>query len=384
MRLRDFITANSELILGEWVAFARTRAGADGMNLAALRDHAAGMLTHIAADLGRPQTAHEQFEKSQGPAEESAAGSAIGASAGPDSPAEIHGSDRATNGFTVSEMVAEFRALRASVLRLWIERCGTLSAADLQDVMRFNEAVDQAVAESVSRFTRDLDRARDMVIAILSHDLRTPLQTVLMTTQAFLESPSLDAPQLEALERAQRSTQRMNGMINDLLDFTRSRLGGALGVEASEVDLAPVVREMVEEVGGAFPGRTFSLDVDASLPAHCDGDRMKQVLGNLLANAAEHGLVGTPIHVSAATAGDEIVMQVQNAGTAIAAADLAGIFGPFKRLRTGDGAVASAQHLGLGLYIADQIVSAHGGKISVSSTSRDGTRFVVRIPRQRG
>ena len=382
MRLQEFITANSELILSEWVAFARTRAGADGMNVAALRDHAAGMLAHIATDLGTPQTATEQFEKSQGPAEDSVSAPPEVASSDADSPAEIHGSDRATNGFSVGEMLAEFRALRASVLRLWIGQCGTLNAADLQDVMRFNEAIDQAVAESVSRFTREIDGARDMVIAILSHDLRTPLQTVLITTQQFLETPSIDPQRLESLMRAQRSAVRMKGMIDDLLDFTRSRLGGALSIVVREVDLAPLVREMVGEVGAAHPGHTFRLDVGAGLLACCDASRMKQVLGNLLSNAVEHGLAGSPIVVSASTEGKEIVMAVQNDGTAIAQKDIAGIFGPFKRLR-GDGAnMASASpHLGLGLYIADQLVAAHGGTLGVTSTAGDGTRFEMRIPR---
>lgn len=382
MRLQHFIEVNIEAILLEWVAFARTRTGADGMNLVALRDHAAAMLTQIVADLGTPQSPAEQFEKSQGPSEPAALRSTVEEALHEDSAAETHGADRATSGYTVSEMVAEFRALRASVLRLWIETRVTLDQTDLNDLMRFNEAIDQAVAESVLRFSRDLDRARDMFVAILSHDLRTPLQSVLLTTTQLLAAPSLTPAQEKALHRARRSTERMNTMIDDLLDFTRSRMGAGVGIVIRDTDVATVVREAVDEVAVAFPTNGFTATIDETLPGRCDPDRLKQVLGNLLANAAEHGASGTSVLVTANGTPTEVVIEVRNHGTVIPSDDMAGIFGPFKRLRHGVAIAADPRHLGLGLYIADQIVLAHGGRIDVTSTVADGTCFTVRLPRE--
>ncbi|MES3036246.1 MAG: sensor histidine kinase [Gemmatimonadota bacterium] len=382
MRLQDYIRANVEPILAEWVTFARTRAGAEGMNLVALRDHAGEMLRQIAADLDTPQSVSEEFTKSQGTIE--AADDAAARAAEPlhrDSPAETHGADRATSGFSVGEMVAEFRALRASVLRLWIGARASLDEADLGDMMRFNEAIDQAVAESVSRFSRDLERSRDMFIAILSHDLRTPLQTVMLSTQQLLETPSVSSAQSEALHRARRSTERMQGMIDDLLDFTRSRLGAGIGVALAEIDLRAMVQEAVDEVVVAFPRHQFLLEPGQELRGPGDPARLRQVLANLLGNAASHGQAGSPIRIVASAVDGESVIEVWNRGRVIPATDMGAIFGPFKRLKAGVAPPAHPGHLGLGLYIADQIVTAHGGRIDVTSSEADGTCFLVRLPR---
>jgi light-regulated signal transduction histidine kinase (bacteriophytochrome) len=145
-RLADFIVANREPILAEWEAFARTCAPAsDAMDIAALRDHAGEMLAAIAADLRTWQSPYAQSEKSKGNAPE----------AGEDAPtaAEEHGAGRAESGFTLEQMVSEYRALRASVIRLWTKSRGELGPADLEDLTRFNEAIDQSLAESVSRYT---------------------------------------------------------------------------------------------------------------------------------------------------------------------------------------------------------------------------------------
>ncbi len=381
MRLQQFIETNAERILAEWVSFARTRTGAEGMNVAALRDHAAGMLAQIAIDLGTPQTSQEQFEKSRGPDDVDAAHLDPSADASDDSAAETHGADRASSGFTVADMVAEFRALRASILRLWIAERGVLDSADLHDMMRFNEAVDQAVAESIARFTRDVDRARDMFIAILSHDLRTPLQTVLLSTQQLLDAPMMVDGQAVVLGRVVRSTLRMNEMIDDLLDFTRSRMGAGIAVEVVPLDLRPLVREAVEEVVVAYPDHHFVLEPGVSLPGRGDAGRLRQVLSNLLGNAAEHGLVEAPIRIAAWAGVGETVIEVRNMGRLIAPRDMGSIFGPFKRLRAGQAKPeVDPAHLGLGLYIADQIVTAHGGRIEVSSTAADGTCFAVHLP----
>lgn len=380
MRLSDFILANIEPILVEWTAFARTQDAAAGMSRMELRDHAGEILQHIAGDLGTPQTDAEQLAKSRGHADAVAEPGAAEREA-PESPAVTHGADRAMSGFSFSEMIAEFRALRASVLRLWIKSRGTLSADDLEDLMRFNEAIDQAVAESVSRFSSDLDGAKDMFIAILTHDLRAPLQSVLLTTDLLLEAEVAPEQRTAALHRIQRSTLRMNGMVDDLLDFTRTRIGSGLSVTRVETELGQVVREAVDEARGAYPARLFELRLEGALVCQCDPLRIKQVLANLISNAADYGAPSTPVLVEANGATTSIVVTVANHGEVIPPDRMGAIFDPFKRLQQAADDVDDSRHLGLGLYIAEQIVLAHDGHIGVTSTDAAGTCFTVSLVR---
>ena len=374
MRLADFIENNTEAILAEWVTFAETCGPAGGrMDLEGLRDHAVEMLTNIVADLRTPQTGAEQAHKSKG-----------GADSGPhdddDTAAEVHGADRAESGFSAGEMVSEYRALRASVIRLWTKASGTLTGDDLEDLTRFNEAIDQALAESVTRYTHDIDRSREMFIAILGHDLRSPLNAVTMASQFMLDSSELVEPNLTLVTRTLRSARRMNQMVGDLLDFTRSRLGSGVPVSRAAMDLGQEVANAVDEVRAAHPEASIELEKSGDLEGNWDSARMGQVMTNLLNNAVQHGSTNTPISVMVEGHADDVVIRVHNRGPAIPAADLPEIFSPFKRLRRGEPATASS-NLGLGVYIVERVVTAHGGSIDVASTDDDGTTFIVRLPR---
>jgi signal transduction histidine kinase len=373
LRLADFIEANIEPILTEWVAFARTQFGAERMDLTALRDHAAEMLTEMVVDLRTPQTSEEQRLKSQG-------GSVRRKGSVPTA-AESHGDGRAGGGFTVAEMMAEFRALRATVLRLWTARKGALSGTDLDDLTRFNEAIDQAIAESVARYTSKVDQSQDLFVAILGHDLRTPLHTITMVTEHVAEAGLLDAQSAPLMTRAVRSARRMSQMIDDLLDFTRSRMGVGIPIDPHDVDLQPLVEEAVGELRTGHAHHVFELVTTGDLRGSWDGPRIAQVLANLLGNAVQHGNASAPIQVSARGEAERVLISVRNEGAPISAEARAGLFSPFKRLQRSD-RPANAQHLGLGLYIADQIVAAHGGSIDVASNEFDGTRFTVYLPRR--
>src|SRR3954451_4463176 len=212
MRLSDFIVANLEPILAEWETFARTHIPAgEAMDVAALRDHAADILKTVAADLQCRQTERERSEKSKGEA---------GPPAGPaDTAAETHGALRAEAGFTLGQMVSEFRALRASVIRLWRAAAGVPGVSEFEDVTRFNEAIDQTLAESLTRYARDLEQSKEMFLAILGHDLRTPLGAIMMSAAGLLMSRGLGHPQQAAASRILTSGTRIKGMVNDLLDF---------------------------------------------------------------------------------------------------------------------------------------------------------------------
>lgn len=367
--LATFIRENTEAILAEWEAFARSLPSAEGMDIVALRDHAKEMLLAVASDLDRPQTDLAQAEKARG---ESDAGVGRGATA-----AQEHGSGRAESGFTIAHMVAEFRALRASVTRLWHAQAeGPGDVHD--DMVRFNEAIDQAIAESVGRFSQSVTQAQERFLAILSHDLRTPLGAVMTATRFMLETGELAEPNRTLVERVASSSRRMNQMVLDLVEFTRTRFGDTIPVVRAEMDARRMAHDVVLEIGASYPGSRVQLETSGDLRGEWDGDRLSQALTNLVANAVQHGTPNTPIRVSVIGGADEIRLAVQNQGPPIPPEEREHIFHEGTR---GGQAPSDRRHAGLGLYIVDRIVSAHGGTIEVQSSAVQGTTFTVTLPR---
>ena len=374
MRLADFIERNVEPILADWVRFAESSGPAgQAMDLNALRDHALQMLHEIVADLRTPQTDAQQTEKSKGNADSSPESD--------DTAAEVHGSGRAGSGFSVGEMTSEYRALRASVIRLWTKAQGSLTGADLDDLMRFNEAIDQSLAESISRYTQDIDRSREMFVAILGHELRSPLSVVLTGSQFMLDRGKLDEQDLAVASRVVRSAGRMNQMVADLLDFTWGRLGSGIPITPGETDLATVIRHAVDEMAAVHTNAVFQFTPTGNLTGQWDAPRISQVVTNLLGNAVQHGTSGSRISVTAQGESADVLVRVHSHGAAIPKADLPGLFSPFKQFQSDRPAAHDSGNLGLGLYIAERIVSAHGGTVDVRSSPEAGTLFTIRLPR---
>ena len=375
MRLADFILTHREAILAEWAAFAKTCAPASAsMGISALSDHASEMLSVIAADLKTPQDRFEQSEKSKGLAPPPASKELTAA--------EKHGTGRAESGFTLDQMVAEYRALRASVIRLWTKERTEASATDLDDLTRFNEAIDQSMAESITRFTEDLDKSKEMFLAILGHDLRSPIGAVLTSAKFMLETNELEEPHLTLTRRIVSATTRMNHMVGALLDFTRSRLGGGIPIAPSSMNMGKLVHDVVNELLAGHPGRKIHVNARGALKGEWDCDRMTQVMTNLIGNALEHGSSGTAVAVDVQGSDDEVTIAIHNRGVAIPEDQLDGLFSAMKRRSLTSTTAGSSANLGLGLYIADRIVHAHKGKIDVESSEEKGTTFTVHLPRR--
>lgn len=377
-RLADFIRSNTEQILSEWEAFARAMPIAASMDLDALRDHAKAMLVVIATDLETPQTAGEETAKAKG---HSDAGSA-----GANTAAQEHGAVRADSGFSVEQMVAEFRALRASVIRLWMGTGSRVCAMDLDDITRFNEAIDQAVAESIVRFTSNVAESKERFLAILGHDLKNPIGSIMGATQFMVENAGekrdLPEPYLGLVTRAEITSRRMNKLVDDLLDFARTSFGDAIPIERSATDAGAILREVEAEVKAVHPGRSITVDADGDLRGNWDRARLTQALTNLVGNAVEHGASDSPVRIVASGRPAEVVISVANRGTPIPREQIGQLFLPMKksgRLRRADD-----QHLGLGLYIVDKIIEAHGGSITVESTESTGTVFTIHLKRAEG
>lgn len=374
MRLSPFIHATLEQILQEFEEFARTHTTAgEAMDMSALRDHAGAMLTTIARDMNRPQSAASGEIKSKGDAPEVAGV--------PETAAEQHGSDRADSGFSLEEMFSEYRALRASVLRLWIKAREALDETDLHDLIRFNEAIDQALAESITSFSEGLGQSRDMFLAILGHDLRNPLGGIVTASSFLATDGGLSGRNLKLAQLIAASGMRMGALVDDLIDFTRSRLGRGIPVVTTETDLAAIGRGAVEEIQAMHPTTEFRLDVFGDVRGQWDAGRVSQALGNLIANAVQHGAEDTPIVVAARGAADEVVISIHNHGRVIAPEDQRRIFDPFEILRSARSDREEKAGIGLGLYIAQQIAVAHGGSVGVRSSVGEGTTFQLRLPR---
>jgi signal transduction histidine kinase len=372
MRLSQFILTHTEEILSEWEAFARSIVPS-GMDIVGLRDHAREMLEVIARDLETPQTPRQESDKSKGRSDADPDPST------PDTPAQAHGSGRAESGFTFEQMVSEYRAMRASVIRLWTVETGELKGSDIEDLIRFSEAIDQALAESTSRFTADLDYTKETFLGILGHDLRTPLGAIVTSAQFMLEVADLKPPADTLMPRIVSSGMRMSRMVDDLLDFVRGRLDGSIPIVRRDVDLRGVLEEAIGEIRGSRPDATVFFETSGDLRGEWDSARLSQVLSNLLSNAVSHGSADTPITVRARGEADEVVLSVHNRGRPIRKDQLPLLFDPMKRKSA---AARDSDHLGLGLYITERVVSGHGGRIEVESNDERGTTFVVRLPRQ--
>ena len=221
---------------------------------------------------------------------------------------------------------------------------------------------------------RELAEFREMFIGILGHDLRTPLGSIVMAAGMLLERGHLDEQDVKTVARIIRSNQRMTEMITQVLDLTRARLGGGLAIEPKPTDLRDVVRNVVEEFEAMI-----RVEVEGDVTGTWDQDRLAEVLSNLTGNAIEYAARGTAVGIKAHAEGAEVVVEISNQGEPIPADVLPFIFEPFRRARQRE--KSATGNLGLGLYIAHQIVLSHGGTLDGQSTNGT-TTFVMRLPRQ--
>jgi signal transduction histidine kinase len=372
-KLSTFIRTNTEQILEEWETFARSLPNGAAMDIAALRDHAKNMLGVIVRDLEMPQTLREQAAKSKGESDAESRPAIATA-------AQEHGAGRAESGFTLEQMVSEFRALRASVVRLWTSQQRDAGADELEELTRFNEAIDQAIAESITRFTQSISQSKDRFLAILGHDLQTPLGAIITSTAFMLDTGELTEPYLTLVRRNASSARRMSRMVADLLDFARTSFGDNIPVTRESMDAGTMLREVVAEVGASHLGHTLRIETSGDLMGQWDRARLTQALTNLVANAVQHGSDSSAIVVTARGMENEVVLSVQNHGPVIPREEWGQIFQAMKQ--GGDENARDGDHLGLGLYIVERIVTAHGGSIAVTSSEKEGTIFTIRLPRR--
>lgn len=229
------------------------------------------------------------------------------------------------------------------------------------------------------RVNAELQRAstfQEMLVGIVGHDLRNPLSAITMAASLLLRRTE-DERTHTTLGRIISSAHRAARITRNLLDLTRARLGAGIPIERQRVNLGVLLQEALSESRLTHPERTIELGALPHEPlwAEVDADRLAQVLGNLLSNAATYSPPGTPVRLSLEHREDWLQVDVHNEGPPIPADVLRHIFDPFKR-----GGSTDRQGLGLGLYIVQALVHAHGGRVEVRSREREGTTFRLLLP----
>ena len=373
MKLYYFITTRMDDILAEWERFAHTVSGnAQDKPDLVLHDHAKEILQAIAVDIETLQNPEQQHLKSQG----LAPGLYAQRSA-----ASIHGALRQAGDFSLLQVTAEYRALRATVLRLWLPEVTSMSGETTQQMVRFNEAIDQALSESILTFSARADHTRELFLAILGHDLRAPLTNMGLAGDLLMRAALPPEKIVELGARVKRSAQAMNAMVDDLLGYTRTQLGNGMPTLRLPVDLLDTFHAVVQEAGAMHPAMQFELRTTGDMHGSFDAVRVQQLFSNLLQNAAQYGTPDRPVTMEACRNERGILVNVKNYGAEIPFESLQSIFKPLVQLPTDSGSDGRPRtSLGLGLYIAREVALAHGGSIKVESGVASGTIFTVELP----
>ena len=362
LQLSGFIEQHMDEIVAEWESFARTLLPAAAATSAlALREHARPILRAIAKEIDSGQAD----------------------AAGEETAATAHGALWHLSGFNLLQLGGEYRALRACVIKLWRGHLSKEHHDALDDLTRFNASVDRALAESIASFADELARSRDTFLAILGHDLRSPLSAVSVSGHYLSMAGTLEGKQqLQAVARIQRGAAKMDAMIRDLLEYTRTRLGRGIPVARQPGELGAVCEAALDEMKAGHPERDFRFAASGGLGGSFDAARLQQVFSNLLSNAIQHGARGSPVILEAHGGPGMLTVRVKNQGPPIPPGALQVIFNPLVQLPAGEAAEQERRSasLGLGLFIARSIVVAHGGSLEVES-SADWTVFTARLPR---
>ncbi|MPS98059.1 MAG: sensor histidine kinase [Pseudomonas sp.] len=364
MRLSQFLEAEREAIIKDAIAYARSIKALEVMSDESLRNHLPHLLQSIALDLRTPQTRQESIDKSHDLAPQQAEVTS----------AQSHGLLRARLGLSIEQLVAEYRALRSSILRLWMDK-NPPDRSTLEDTTRFNEAIDQAVAESVQFFSQERERWREIFLGVLGHDLRGPLNSIHLTAEMMRRTASAPAEQTALISKA---VKRATKLLDTLLAYNRARFGAAMELQCEWANLGRACAEELELLRAAHPGVEIKLFEAGDLNANVDPSRVREALANLVSNAVVHGERSMPIVVRVEAQESEVEVSVENAGH-IPADEFEALFEPLRQ-RENLSRKSRPNNLGLGLFIARQIARAHGGD-TVGTCVKGVVRFTVSLPR---
>ncbi len=265
----------------------------------------------------------------------------------------------------------ELRILTANGETRWLDVQGT-SVHGEQGFLHACGTVQDVTAR------KEEELFRELLLVTVSHDLRNPLTAIQIGAGLLLRRGRLGESDSTTAQRVLASAGRLSALVEQLLDFTRIRVSGTLPCARRPANLGILAAKVIDEVERENPGRLIELVYEGDLDGIWDVDRLGQMIANLVTNALAHGDVATPITLRMADRGETVKLTVHNYGPPIQADELDAIFNPFK----GSTRTAARSGLGLGLFIAHEVVRAHGGTMRVASTRDEGTRFSVHLPRR--
>lgn len=353
--LAQFLRSHREQIMREWEQRTFQLPSSRGLSREGRRDHVPHLLDAMADAIERGDTSTVSLEQLP----------------------LLHADHRLAQDYGLREVVAEYRLLRRVVLDVYAAQSKDMSEealARLPPLIMFNENIDHAVTDAVDHYMLQRERTREYFVGMLSHDLRDPLNAIVVGAEMLLLRDGCDDTGRQTLERMRANAARMARLIADMLDVTRSRLGGGLPITPAPADLGRIVCDTVDELSGGQPGRRLECHLPpdgADLSGQWDAMRIGQAVSNLVANALKHG--EDPIRVTAAGHGENVVLEVASRGE-IPVEMQARVFEPFQ---TRDASAGS----GLGLYIVSEIARVHGGDLRLVPDTPGETRFRLELPR---
>jgi len=370
MRIAQFIRSHPDEIEIAWEHFARELlASGPELSVWTLRDHLREILLAMADNMESPQSLKGQSEKSKG---SGARGDAL------DRISALHARMRLNSGFNLEQAISEYRALRSSILFLWVQSRPASNDVVLPEVTRFNETIDQAIAEIIRRYADRAERYSDVFLGVLSHEVSNPLNIIKISGQG-LKATALEEAQSRSVERILRAVRTVDGLMNDLAILVRSRMRVPLPITRTAADLGEICEQALEDVRATQREVVVELEKTGDLSGNWDRERLGQVVFNLVMNALIHAS-GKQIRISAESRGPDVELRVTNQGTPIPPELQNSIFDPFVRREVASpGLIKSG--LGLGLFIVREIVTGHDGEVEVTSNESEGTIFTVRLPR---
>ncbi|MEG9329048.1 sensor histidine kinase [Salinimicrobium catena] len=370
MKLSHFIQENKDEITQEWIRYAQNNISRTfGMDLEEVTDHVKEILDRISKDMESSQTADEQEKKSMGNKIMSFQDTEA---------ATAHGEQRLDFGFDFMQLSSEFRALRASVLRLWAQKSRKENwEADFYDMIRFNEAIDEIWMISLERFQTKLDESKNLFLGKLGHDLRNPIAAV-KGANAILSLTDDKTKKEKALNLSRSSIKRMTELIDNLLELTELRLGTGMNIKRSNSDLQERLEEIVHEVQLGYSEANIILDAPQPVEGEWDILRIEQMVSNLIINAIGHGEPGGEVYVKLSKEEGQALLTVHNHGSPISEEVQKKIFNT--GFSASDERTGNGRNYGLGLLIVKEIVEGHGGTINVRSNRKEGTTFTVKLP----
>lgn len=370
MRVAQFIRTHPEQIEAGWESFAKALSSfAPNLSVSELRDHLREILLAMADDMESPQSPEEQAEKSEGKAFRGGALDRI---------TELHARMRLNSGFNLEQAISEYRALRSSIIFLWIRTQPNHDDVVLSEVTRFNETIDQAIAEVVRRYADRSERYSDVFLGILTHEVRNFLNVINISGQTLMAGPLQEAQSLSTA-RILRGVGSIDRLMNDLSVLVRSRMRVPLPLTKLKADLGEICEQILQEIKASHSNTVFELETIGDLSGNWDRERLGQVIFNLVVNAVIHASA-KHVSITAEGQGPEVVLRVANQGAPIPAEMQDSIFDPFVSRKAALPALTKTG-LGLGLFIVREIVTGHEGIVEVASTEAAGTTFTVRLPR---